>query len=112
MKYAECPVVATDHDSAMVQADWYEEQGSDLAADEIRLQSIYELKQRFRATYKNQKQRSSCSTSMKRGALVSFCCYSNYPSRWSNASPFSKSKASNRNCVISASTSRTSNEQW
>lgn len=36
----ECPVVAIDHDSAMVQADWYEEQGDELTAESVRLPSV------------------------------------------------------------------------
>lgn len=32
----ECPVIATDYESSLIQADWYEEHGEELVADEIR----------------------------------------------------------------------------
>jgi hypothetical protein len=43
----DCPVEMVDYESALVQADWYEEQGELETADQIRLMITYPANTRY-----------------------------------------------------------------
>lgn len=44
----DCPIVSTTHDEALVQADWYEEQGMQEWADQIRHKSVPFVTDRYK----------------------------------------------------------------
>lgn len=72
-----CPVQAIDHESALVQADWYEEQGEQHTADEIREMLSHKVGAWIHTptSYKNipDNYRSYCTSRGSRTLMGSWC---------------------------------------